>query len=90
MKTRDSAAHAEQGSILRVRAAARCAAPQRGENVVAAPKLPKDEQNEGIHVLSEAESWETFDKRAQYFLGISGPLIGVSPYAPVGDLEPPC
>jgi hypothetical protein len=39
---------------------------------MAAPQLPRDEQHEGIHVLSEAEAWQTFDKSAQYYLGISG------------------
>jgi hypothetical protein len=87
------------------------------ETEMAAPKLPPDQQSEEIHVLTEAESWEMFEQRAQYFLGISGkeflrrwrdgeypdpdgtpamhlvmslPLIGISPYAPVGNLDAPC
>ena len=39
---------------------------------MAAPKLPDNERDENFHELTEAESWESPDRCAQYHLVISG------------------
>ena len=38
---------------------------------MAAPKMPANNPDDGVRVLTEEEGWEFLDKRAQYYLGIS-------------------